>query len=313
MEDFSVPEGSKTSLDSMRALVERLRTGGIEGCKEDYPKFLFQHMKNEGFQNTSEEDQGKFSVWLNGFIERNGNAEVTKVLVSRWEYQIKTEEAGRLVVHPDPPPLYIEYNKFVNSFGVRFGGKQINDVFASLLNSEVNDSALQALDKSLDSLQVTLESLKEGASLEDCESLDALGDMFGGINAAQHAKYDFDRAASDALQKESLDKCRDVVIEALAYNRAWMMNEHEQLESHRVKATTRLNELISNYGMAAVDDQMRHRFRTMVAAMDSPDLSSMPAPEFQCSEEMDQAIKNLFGWDDLMEKYGRSDTSKFDD
>lgn len=313
MEDFSVPGGAKTSLESMRALVERLKASGIESLKEDYPSFLFQHMKNEGFKNTSDEDQKKFSAWLSQFIEKNGDAEVTKVLVSRWEYQIKSEEAGRLVYPSDPPPLYIEYNKFVNSFGVTFGGKEINDVFASLLNSEVNEGALAALDKSLDSLQVTLESLKESVSLEDCESLDALGDMFAEHNAKQHAKCDFDRAASEALQKASLDKCREVVIEALAYNRAWMLSEYEKLDEHRVKATTQLDELIRNFGMTEVDAQLRHRFTSAVAAMDSPNLMAMPTPKFECSDEMEQAIKNLYGWDDMMEKYGKGDTSNFDE
>lgn len=195
----------------------------------------------------------------------------------------------------------------------KFDAQDIDDVFATLKNTQVSAGQLDQLDASLENLLGTLEDLKESASLEDCESLDALGDMFGGFNAKQHAKYDSDRAASEALQKESLDKCRDIVLDALAYSRAWMTGEYDQMESHRVKAGTRLDELIGNFGMDAIDDQLRRRFAAVVAATDSPDLSSITSTNIECSDEMEQAIKNLFGWDDLMEKYGKGDSSKFND
>jgi len=285
----------------MRAMIERLDSEGIENCKQDYPDFVFQWLKDEGFDAGGSGDKEKFLTWLDGFIERNGDLEVSKILCTRWQYEIKTRDSGRMATPEAIPPLYVEYNKFVNNFRKKkFGAKEIDDVFATLRHTEVSAGTLNELDKALDNLQATLEGLKEGASQQDVDSLNALGDVFSGLNAGHHRREELARLALHAIENQGLVAAREVLLDSLAEHRCYMILD-EDVGAQRAKASVHLDNLISAFGLEAVEEQFRLRYRNMVS---SDDLQSQSSNNFNCSDELENAIKQLYGWDELMTKFG---------
>lgn len=278
--------------ESVRSIIVSLKEGGIYKARKALVELEYEEMNMMSMGGNPPEDREKISEGLTGIVEKYGEEDTITMLVNYLTNKLPEKQPAdpmELLLKPKPiSQIETEYRQML--------GKMFRQASWSTVKE-----ALGELNNSIDGQKATA-SKSEYDSLVAMESFfdDMVGGIFGGVQKLV--------SAGKSLKERGLLASKEEVAVALIHMREMAtfasqkeesgdpLVERAKFESRKRKTMERIDKIIDQLGLEAVEAHLTERICHIADDLESPMLYPIQK-QWDISPEMERAMIGLWGFD----------------
>lgn len=277
---------------ALRRIIASLQDGGIYKARKALIEMEFEEMNQMSLGTNPPEDREKISQGLTEIVEKYGEEETIAMLLIHLKDKLPKDSSFdplELLRNPRPrTPIESEYEQMLGKMYRQPSLSSVSDVIAELnLSIEVQKGTA---------------SKAEYDNLVGIESFfnTMCGDVFSGSKAVVKANKNLQQNGLIAAKEElavafvclremiKFSSEKDPALEPCA--------EQARFESRHRKTVARIDKIIDELGVDAVEAHLKERFGALADDLESPMLYPSQK-KIECSPEMERAMIGLWGFD----------------
>lgn len=277
---------------SVRSIIASLQEGGIYKARKALVELEYEEMNMMSMGGNPPEDRDQISEGLTRVVEKYGEEETITMLIHYLSNKLPEKQPA------DPADLLLKPRPMT----------QIETEYRQMLGKMFRQASWSAVKDALGELNISIDGQKATASKSEYDNLvamesffdDMIGGVFGGVQKLV--------SASKGLKEKGLLASKEEVAVALIHMREMTtfasqkedsgdpLVERAKFESRKRKTMERIDKIVDELGLEAVEAHLTERLCHIADDLESPMLYPIQK-QWDISPEMERAMVGLWGFD----------------
>jgi len=265
---------------AVRRIMADLKDGGIYKARKGLIEMEFEYMNQISLGRNPPEDREKISNGLTQLVEKHGEETIIAMLLVYLESHLPKDvdfDPEDLLRNPRPtPPIEQEYRW--------------------MLGALWRQASSESMAEAMGVLSATFDVQKATASKSEYDGLVAADNYFSGMLGGLLESTRYIVEGSKALNEKGLLGSKEEVASAIVAIREIGNFNLEKLPSRKQKTLARIEKIIDELGLEAVEAHLKERLSDLAGDITGPMMFTKPKV-YATSSELERAMIGLFGFD----------------